>query len=179
LRGMSNNTTRSGGVSLPFSPMAPSSYGPTYTRITGKDPIRFDDNWKARRVNIVSPYMTFKTDRPAMRSFRGMMRILAKRGYPYVLDFDGPELGITNSRDEMVYVDEVLEALVDMDDEDIPSFLGIKAVLVNKLDERISVKLKVTIGSQTKVKVRFKGTILKASWNQLKGDVRRKFHVTV
>jgi len=159
--------------------MAPSSYGPTYARYSGHDPIRFDDNWKARRVNIVSPYMTFKTERPAMRSFRSMLRILAKKGFPYVLDFDGPELGITSSRDEMVYVDEVLEALGDMDDGDIPSFLGIKAVLVNKFDERITVKLKVTIGSQTKVKLRIKGTILKASWNQMKGDVRRKFHVKV
>lgn len=159
--------------------MGPSSYGPTYARYLGQEPIRFDDNWKARRVNIVSPYLYFKTERPAMRSFRSMLRIMAKRGYPYVADFDGPELGITKDRNEMVYVDEVLEALVNMDDTDIPSFLGIKAVLVNEKDPRITAKVKVTIGSKTKVKLRIKGTILKAVWNQLKGDVRRKFHVTV
>ena len=176
---MSNNTTISGGPSVPSGAMTSSSIGPTYARYPGVDPIKFDDNWKARRVNIVSPYLDFKTERPAMRSFQSMLKILAKRGYPWVLDIDGLKLGMTSSWDDLTHVDEVLEALVGLDDTDIPSFLGVRAVLVNERDSRITIKLKVTIGSQTKVKLRFKGTILKASWNQLKGDVRRKFHVTV
>jgi hypothetical protein len=179
LRGMSNNTTRAGGLSPPGPSIAPSSFGPSLGYHSGIDPIRYDKDHKARRVNIVSPYMDFRTDRPAMGSFRSMLRILAKRGFANVIDLDGTELGIARNRDGMVHVDEVLAALVDRDDEDIPSFLGIRAVMANEHDDRITAKLKVTIGSQTKVKVRIRGTILKASWNQIRGDVKRRFHVTV
>jgi hypothetical protein len=141
--------------------------------------VRFDDNVKAKRTRIVSPYMTFETPRPAMEAFRGMLRILEKRDFPYVVDFDGPELGITRPRDECVWVDEVLDKLVCMDDTDVPSFLGIRAVLMYEHDHEVTVKLKVKVGSETKVKLKVKGTLLKASWNQVRADVKRKFHVKV
>jgi hypothetical protein len=96
-----------------------------------------------------------------------------------VVDFDGPELGITRPRDECVWVDEVMERLEDLDDTDVPSFLGIRAVLMYEHDHEVIVKLKVRIGSETKVKLKVKGTILKISWNHIRADVKRKFHVKV
>jgi hypothetical protein len=108
-----------------------------------------------------------------------MLRILAKRGFPWVIDFDGPRLGITRARDELVPVDEVLEALGGMEDTDVNDLLGMRVVLVHELDERVMAKLKVREGGQTKVKLRIKGTILKASWNRIRGDIKRKFHVNV
>ncbi len=176
---MSNNTTRAGGFSMPSVISSPGSYGTTGNVYSGGSAMMYDKDVKARRVNIVSPYLDFRTDREAVRSFRDMLRILAKRGFPWVIDFDGPRLGITRARDELVPVDEVLEALVGKEDTDVSDLLGMKIVLVHELDERVMAKLKVREGGHTKVKLRVKGTILKASWNRIRGDIKRKFHVNV
>jgi hypothetical protein len=148
-------------------------------RFSYHDVVRFDDNVKAKKTRIVSPYLSFETPRPAMETFRGMLRILEKRGFPCVMDFDGPDLGIKRPRDECVWVEEVLDKLVGMDDTDIPSFLGIRTVLMYEPDPSVTVKLKVKVGGETKVKVKVKGTVLRSSWNQIRADVKRKFHVKV
>lgn len=179
LRGMSNNTTSGGGFSIPSVISSPAVQGTPMGIYYGESPILYDKDVKARRVNIVSPYLYFKTEREAVRAFRGMLRILARRGFPWVMDFDGPRLGITKTRDELVPVQEVLDALTDMDDRDVNDLLGMKVVLVHELDDRVTAKVKVREGGRTKVKVRIKGTILKASWNRIRGDVKRKFHVNV
>jgi hypothetical protein len=157
----------------------PSSSSSTLPRLSYKDVLRFDDNVKAKRTRIVSPYLSFETPRSAMETFRGMLRILERRRFSYVVDFDGPELGITRPRDECVRVEEVLDRLVTMDDTDIPSLLGIRTALMYEHDHGVTLKLKVRTGSETKVKLRVKGTLLRSSWNQIRADVKRKFHVKV
>ena len=151
--------------------------GPTFT--SGHALLLHDRKEKVKHTRIVSPYLDFKTDKPAMQTFRRMLRILDKAEFQYVVDFDGPQLGIERSRDERVFVDEVIEKLATMDDMDIPSFLGIRATLQYAPDEDVSVRLKVKIGEETKVKVKVRGTITKHVWNQLRADIRRKLHVKV
>lgn len=147
-------------------------------RFSGYDVLRFDDNVKAKATRIVSPYMSFRTERYAMRTFRGMISILVKRGFVHTLDYDGPDLGITHGRDELVPMDKVMEALDRADEDDIP-FGGLKMVLVNDGNPRVKVKVRVKEGRSTKVKLKVKGTLTKAAWNQIRADVKRKFHVKV
>lgn len=163
----------------PGSGISPMSSGPMAPRYSHHDLVRFDDNTKAKQTRIVSPYLSFETTKPAMQTFRRMLRVLDKSGFAFVVDFDGPELGIERSREEMVQVDEVIERLAGMDDMDVPSFLGIRATLQYELDEDVTVRLKVKVGGETKVKLKVKGTLTKKVWNQLRADVRRKFHVKV
>lgn len=113
-----------------------------------------------------------------MRTFRGMLSILVKRGFVHALDYDGPDLGITHGRDELVPMDEVMEALGRADGDDIP-FGGLKMVLVNDVSPGVKVKVQVKEGRSTKVKLKVKGTLMKAAWNQIRADVKRKFHVKV
>jgi hypothetical protein len=159
--------------------VSPIHYGSGTARAIHYGTIEYDEDKKAKRTRIVSPYMSFETERGAMRTLRGMLKILAKRHFVYVVDFDGPELGITRDRDELVTVDEVLKAMEEMDDTDVPSFLGIRVVLMYKHDRDITAKLKVRIGGETKVKLKVKGTITKTTWNNIRAHTRRKFHVTV
>ena len=163
----------------PGSVNIPGSSGSPVPRFSYKDVLRFEDNKKAKTTRIVSPYLSFETPRAAMDTFRGMLRVLEKRGFPYVVDFDGPELGITRPRDECVWVEEVLDKLELMDDTDVPSLLGIRTVLMCEHDHEVTLKLKVKVGSETKVKLKVKGTLLKSTWNQLRADIKRKFHVKV
>lgn len=152
--------------------------GPIRPRFSGYDVLRFDDNVKAKATRIVSPYMTFRTERYAMRAFRGMLKILVKRGFVHALDYDGPKLGIAHSRDELVPMDKVMEALKEADEGDIP-FMGLKIVMADDGEPKVRVKVRVSEGSQTKVKIKVKGTLTKAAWNQIRADVKRKFHVKV
>ncbi len=163
----------------PGSGISPMSSGPMAPRYSRYDVMRFDDNTKAKQTRIVSPYLSFETDRPAMQTFRRMLRVLDNSGFAFVVDFDGPELGIERSREEKVQTDEVIEKLATMDDMDVPSFLGIRATLQYEHDEDVTVRLKVKIGGETKVKVTVKGTLTKHVWNQLRANIRRKFHVKV
>jgi len=152
--------------------------GPIRPRFSGYDVLRFDDNVKAKATRIVSPYMSFRTERQAMRTFRGMLSILVKRGFIHALDYDGPDLVITHGKNELVPMDEVVEALGRAEEDDIP-FGGLKMVLVNDGNPRVKVKVRVKEGSSTKVKLKVKGTLTKAAWNQVRADVKRKFHVKV
>lgn len=157
----------------------PASLGPTIPRFSGHDVLRFDDNIKAKRTRIVSPYLSFGTERSAMATLRKMLGILEKRDFPYVVDFDGPELGIKRPKDECVWVEEVLEKLEEMDDTDVPSLLGIRTELMHERDRSVTARLKVRIGGETKVKLKVKGTVTRSNWDQIRADIKRKFHVKV
>jgi hypothetical protein len=161
------------------SAINPLTHGPLSTRLSGYDVVRFDDNVKAKRTRIVSPYLSFETERPAMKTFRGMLKVMDKKGFSFVLDFDGPDLGITRGRAEGVLVDEVLEALLLMDASDVPWLLGIRTVLMKELDQDVTIKIKVKAGRETKVKVKVKGTLRRPTWDQIRADIKRKFHVKV
>jgi hypothetical protein len=158
---------------------APVHYGSTGFPVYHYGQVQYEQDAKAKRTRIVGPYLSFETERPAMRTFRSMLRILAKRDFPFVADFDGPELGITRPRDQVVWVDEVLERLVGMDDTDVPSLLGIRAELMYEHDRDVTVKLKVKVGDGTKVKLKVRGTVNKSTWNHIRADIKRKFHVIV
>lgn len=169
----------------PFPEQAPAgapffdmTKGPFRTRLSHYDPIRFDDNQKARKTRIVNPTLTFKTDMEAFKAFKAMLRILPKRNFSYAFEYDGPELGLSDHRIEMVDMKKVQRALGKISEADAP-FGGFKAVLVYDHDNSIIAKVKVKEGSLTKVKLKMKGTLLKAVWNQIRKDVVRKFHVDV
>lgn len=140
---------------------------------------RYEKDMKAERARIVGPYLSFETERDAMTTFQSMLRLLSKRDFPYVVDFDGPELGITRPRDQVVWVDEVLEVLEEMDDTDVPSLLGIRATLMYKKDRDVTVRVKVKVGSETSVKLKVRGTVDRSTWNHIRADIKRKFHVDV
>jgi hypothetical protein len=154
-------------------------FGSGTARIIHSGGIQYGEDKKAKQTRIVSPYLSFETERSAMRTFRGLLEVLAKSDFLYVIDFDGPELGITRPRDEDILVEEVLEALTIHDDDDIPVFLGIRTVLRYKHDREVTAKVKVRTGGETKVKLKVRGTITKHTWNQIRARIRRKFHVKV
>jgi hypothetical protein len=147
-----------------------------YSRYRG---IQYEKDEKAERSRIVGPYLSFETDRPAMTTFQTVLRILNKRDFPFVVDFDGPELGIVRPRDQLVWVDEVLEVLEEMDDTDVPTFLGIRATLMYKDDRDVTVRAKVKVGSETHVKLKVRGTVNRSTWTHVRADIKRKFHVKV
>jgi hypothetical protein len=169
----------------PFPEQAPAgapffdmTKGPFRTRLSHYDPIRFDDNIKARKTRIVNPSLAFKTDMEAFKTFKRMLRILPKRNFSYAFEYDGPELGLSDHTLELVDMVDVMDALGKVPEADAP-FGGFKAVLVYDHDNKITAKVKVKDGSMTKVKLKIKGTLLKAVWNQIRSDVKRKFHVDV
>ncbi len=171
-----NWTSPSAPPSLGFTPVHYSSGAfPVYQY--GK--VQYEQDAKAERTRIVGPYLSFETERPAMTTFQSVLRILTKRDFPFVVDFDGPVLGIAKPRDQLVLVDEVLEKLEDMDDTDVPSFLGIRATLMNKEDQDVTVRIKVKVGAETRVKLKVKGTVNRSTWNHIRADITRKFHVKV
>ena len=130
---------------------------------------------KARK-NVVNPDLAFKTDKEPMWTFLNLLRILVKRKYSFAIEYDGPELGLSDSTRELVPMDTVLEALRKHTDAE-PPFGGFRMVLVYDLDEKVMAYLKVKAG--TKVKLKVKGTISSASWDKVRTDVRRKFHADV
>ena len=163
---------------MPMSHINERTHGPLRTRLSGYDVVRFDDNWKARQTRIISPALTFKTERQALRTLRGMLTVLGKGSFSHATEYDGPELGLSDHKKEMVPLGRVIEALHGADETDIP-FGGLKMVLVYDHDPQVRAKLRVKEGDETKVKLKVKGTILKAAWNQIRADIKRKFHVIV
>ncbi|MCJ2539711.1 MAG: hypothetical protein LN414_00395 [Candidatus Thermoplasmatota archaeon] len=129
-----------------------------------------------QRTHIVSPSMSFKTDKPPMRVFRGLLRIFLKRDFSDVWEYDGPDLGLSDGTPELVPLEVVLEALQGKDDAEVP-WGGFRALLIYDNDHKITSRLKVKKG--TKVKVKVKGTIPKTVWSKVQADIRKKFHVKV
>ena len=107
-----------------------------------------------------------------------MLRIFMKRGFSYALEYDGPDLGLSEGTLELVPMEEVLEALQGKDNAEVP-WGGFKATLIYDNDYTVSARLKVRKGTETKVKVKVKGTIPKAGWSKVQADLRKKFHVKV
>jgi hypothetical protein len=131
---------------------------------------------KAQRTNIVNASLSFKTDKAPMPAFRTMLRILVKRKFSNAIEYDGPELGLSDSTREMVPMDAVMEALQGKDGASVP-FGGFRMVMIYDLDDQVSVKLKVKDG--TKIKLKLKGTLAIHAWDKIRADVRRKFHIEV
>ncbi len=152
--------------------------GPYRTRLSHYDPIRFDDNRKARATRIVDPYMDFKADVAAMRAFRTMLSILLKQDFGYAYEYDGPPLGLSDETREMVPMEDVVRALEDKDGARVP-LLGLRCTMVHDKDGKVTASLKVTGRGSCRVRLRVKGTMLKSSWNHLRSHVKRRFHVEV
>jgi hypothetical protein len=129
-----------------------------------------------QRANIVNPSLSFKTDKEPMSAFRTMMGIMVKRHFSYAVEYDGPELGLSDSRREKVPMDAVMDALQGKDGADVP-FGGFRMVLIYDRDDEVLAKLKVKDG--TKVKLKLKGTLAVHAWDKIRALVRRKFHVEV
>jgi len=128
------------------------------------------------KANVVNPDMAFKTDKEPMWTFRSMMSLMAKRKFSFAIEYDGPELGLSDSTRERVPMEDVLQALKAHADAK-PPFGGFRMVLVYDLDEKVMAYLKVKAG--TKVKLKVKGTISTAAWDKIRAGVRRKFHEVV
>lgn len=113
-----------------------------------------------------------------MKVFRGLLRILTKRGFSHALEYDGPELGLSDGTPELVPMEAVLQALEGKDNAQVP-WGGFKALLKYDDDDTVSARLKVRKGTETKVKLKLKGTIPRAEWSKVQADLRKKFHVKV
>ena len=136
------------------------------------------DKTERQRTHIVNASLTFRTDRPPMKVFRGLLRILTKRGFSYALEYDGPNLGLSDGTPELVPMEAVLQALEGKDNALVP-WGGFKALLKYDEDDTVSARLKVKKGTETKAKLKLKGTIPRAEWSKVQADLRKKFHVTV
>jgi len=136
------------------------------------------DKTERQRSHIVNPSLTFRTDRSPMKVFRGLLRILTKRGFSYALEYDGPDLGLSDGTPELVPMEAVLQALEGKDNAPVP-WGGFKALLKYDEDDTVSARLKVKKGTETKVKLKLKGTIPRAEWSKVQADLRKKFHVKV
>lgn len=143
---------------------------PYYPNVQGKT--------EKQRTHIVNPSLKFRTDRPPMRVFRGMLRILSRRGFGNALEYDGPDLGLSSAKRELVSMGSVLKALEGKDNAEVP-WGGFKALVIYDDDDTMSARLKVKEGTETKVKLKVKGTLPKAEWNKIQADLRKKFHVKV
>jgi hypothetical protein len=126
--------------------------------------------------DTVSPGLSFKTDKEPMWTFRAVIRILLKRKFTNAVEYDGPPLGLSDSKRELVSVEAVLEALQKHADA-APPFGGFRLVAVLDGDEKVEARLKV--GGGTKVKLKVKGKIPTSVWDRLRADVRKKFRVDV
>jgi hypothetical protein len=127
-------------------------------------------------ANIINPDLVFRTDKEPMWTFRGMLRILVKRKFSFAVEYDGPELGLSDSTRELVPMNAVLEALQEHADTE-PPFTGFRMVLVHDADEKVMAYLKVKNG--VKVKLKIKGTLTTIVWDKIRVEVRKKFHVDV
>jgi hypothetical protein len=136
----------------------------------------YDSGDPRGRTDTVNPSLAFKTDKDPMWTFRGMMRILLKRGFSYAVEYDGPTLGLSDSTRELVPIEAVLEALQKHSDAE-PPFGGFRLVAVHDDDEEVEARLKV--GGGTKVKLKVKGSIPTTSWDKIRSDVRKRYHVDV
>jgi hypothetical protein len=136
----------------------------------------YDSGDPRGRKDTTSPSLAFKTDKEPMWTFRSMMTILQKRGFPNAVEYDGPVLGLSDSTRELVPVEAVLKALKKHSDA-TPPFGGFRLVAVLDKDEEVEAKLKV--GGGTKVKLKIMGSIPTALWEKIRSDVRRKFHAEV
>jgi hypothetical protein len=128
------------------------------------------------RSHTVSPGLAFKTEKDPMVTFRNMLKILARRDFSEAFEYNGPELGLSDSTMEMVPIDDVLDVLQYMESAAVP-FGGFRCVLVYDKDDKVKAKLKVKSGTSVKLKV--KGTIVKSVWDRIRADVKKKFRLDV
>ena len=136
----------------------------------------YSTDLRSQRSRIMSPSLSFKTDKPLVPTFIRMLRILEEAEFAWVLSYSGPRVGFRLKRGETKDVDLLIEALEGKWEARIP-LGGMKAALLYDREEPVRAKLKVGGFGSTKVRVKMKGTMLMADWNEIGRGVRRKYEV--
>ncbi len=105
-----------------------------------------------------------------------MLRILEVAEFVWVLKYSGPRVGFHLKRGEPKDVDLLIEAMEGKWDSSIPMG-GLRANLLYDREEPVVVRLKVGGFGTTKVRVKMKGTMLMADWNEIGRRVTKRFGV--
>ncbi len=136
----------------------------------------YSTDLRSQRSRIMSPSFSFKTDKPLLSTFIRMLRILEEAEFVWVLKYSGPRVGFHLKRGEPKDVDLLIEAMEGKRDSSIPMG-GLRANLLYDREEPVVVRLKVGGFGTTKVRVKMKGTMLMADWNEIRRRVTKRFGV--
>ncbi len=128
------------------------------------------------RTHIVSPALAFKTEKEPVVVLRGMLRILSKHDFSGVIRYEGPDVGVPRNADGGMPTDDLVHALEDVEGG-TPPFMGFRCVLAYDGEDDVVARIKVSGHSKAKLKV--KGTIPRSTWDRLRKDIKRKYHLKV
>ncbi len=133
---------------------------------------------EGQRARVQSPRLSFATDVAPLKAFRHVLTTLQRAHFSHAIMYDGPDLGLSDERPELVDMERVVDALATKAEEPLPMG-GLKAVLVYDSDEKVRAKVKVKGGRATKVRVKVRGALSKTDWNMIRSRINRRFHVQV
>jgi hypothetical protein len=136
----------------------------------------YSTDLRSQRSLIMSPSISFKTERSLVSTFILMLQILEAAEFAWVFSYSGPRVDFILKRGETKDVDLLIEALEGEWETRIP-LGGMKAALLYDREEPVKAKLKVGGFGSTKVRVKMKGTMLMSDWNEIRRGVRKKFGV--
>lgn len=145
-------------------------------RYSHKDVFRIDTTTDSDRARVQSPKLSFKADVSSIKAFRGVVNLLDRCGFDWMLHYSGPNLGLDVKGGDLPSIDLIEKRLREAETED-GRFGRIKADLVYKNYQRIRAKVKVSGNYPTKVTVKVKGPVLRSDWREIHRLVKKKFKV--
>lgn len=136
----------------------------------------YSTDLRSQRSRIMSPSLSFKTEKPLVTTFIRMLRILEEAEFAWVYRYSGPRVGFRLQGRESKDVDLLIEALEGEWEAHIP-LGGMKATLLYDREGLVRARLKVGGFGSTKVRVKMKGTMLMADWTEIRRGIGKTFDV--
>ena len=141
-----------------------------------KGPLWVDPTTDADRARIQGPSLSFRTNRPPLRTFSMVLRDLDNAHFDWVWTYCGPELDLQVEEGQLPSVEVLLDRMEKAQSKDIPMG-GLRASLAYRRYQRIRAKVRVTGDDRSKVRVKVKGPVLRSDWMEFRRMVRKHFNV--
>lgn len=170
------NTTRGKGATYKSSGNIhkPGSYEYTYNYMYPQ----YEGESASQKAHVQSPGLSFRTEKPPYKTFFYVLKALKETHFGRALQYDGPPLGLSDARKELVDTEDVLEAMKRISDAPAP-FMGFRALLLHDHEKGVKARVKVSGGRSPKVRVKVKGPIPRADWGLLRKRLSKRFAVNL
>lgn len=132
----------------------------------------------SQKSHVQSPGASFRTDKAPYKAFFYVLKAMKETHFGRALEYDGPPLGLSDARKELVDMVDVLEAMKRIGDAPAP-FMGFRALLLHDHEKGVKARVKVSGGRSPKVRVKVKGPIPRADWGLLRKRLSKRFAVNL